>query len=109
MFIVFLSFSISLAIKCLSLNDERCMVRRTLIDLNSVELEYHPFMISLDKCSGSCNVLSPKICVPKATKDINVKVLNMTTNKNEAKTTTKYTSCDCKCTFNSATCKSIKN
>ena len=41
------------------------MVRPTGIDLNPVELNYYPFMISLDKCSGSCNVLSPKICVLK--------------------------------------------
>ena len=50
------------------------MIRLTLIDLNPIDLEYYLFMISLDKCSGSCNVLSPKICVPKKTKDINVEV-----------------------------------
>ena len=65
------------------------MIKPTLIDLNPVELKYYPFMISLDKCSGSCNVLSPKICVPKETKDINVKAFNMITNKNETKTMTK--------------------
>ena len=58
------------------------MVRPTLIDLNPVELKYYPFMISLDKCNGSCNVLSPKKCVLKETKDVNVKVFNMITNKN---------------------------
>ena len=26
-----------------------------LFNLNPVELIYYPFMISLDKCSGSCN------------------------------------------------------
>ena len=67
-FIVLLSFSISLATKCLSLNDEPCMVRPTLVDLNPVELKYYPFMISSDKFSESCNFLSPKICVPKETK-----------------------------------------
>ena len=61
------------------------MVRPTLIDLNPVEVKYYPFMISLDECKGSCNVLSQKICVPKET-NINVKVLNMIANKNEAKT-----------------------
>ena len=89
MFIVLLSFSSSLAriakvsdqTKFLSLNDEPCMVTPTLIDLNPVDLKYYPFMISLDKCSGSCNVLSPKICVPKETKDINVKAFNIITNK----------------------------
>ena len=64
-FIVLLSFSSSLAhdqTKCLSLDDEPCMIRTTLIDLNPAELKYYPFMISLDKCTGSCNVLSPKNC-----------------------------------------------
>ena len=63
-------------------------------------------MINLDKCTGSCNVLSPKICVPKVTKDVNLKVLNMITNKNEAKTMAKHFSCNCKCKFNSTTCNS---
>ena len=74
-FIVLLSFSISLATKCLSLNDEPCMVRPTLVDLNPVELKYYPFMISSDKFSESCNFLSPKICVPKETKETMLKYL----------------------------------
>ena len=106
LFIVFLSFSSSLATKCLFLNDEPCMVRPTLINMNPIELKYYPFMISLNKCTGSCNVLSPKICVPKETKDINVKAFNMITNKNEAKTMTEHFSCDCKCKFNSTICNS---
>ena len=60
-FIVLLRLRISLARvakvsnwkKCLFLNDEPSMVRPTLIDLNSVELKYYPFMIILDKCTGS--------------------------------------------------------
>ena len=106
MFIVSLNFSISLATKCVSLDDEPCMIRPTLLDLNPVELRYYPFMISLDKYSESCNILLPKICVPKKTKDISVKACNMIAKKNEAKTMTKHISCDCKCKFNSATCNS---
>ena len=108
-FIVLLSFSEFLSrdrTKCLFLNDEPCMVRPTLLDLNPVQLKYYPFMISLDKCSGSYNVLSPKTCVPKETKEIDVNAFNMITNKNEAKTMTKQISCDCKCKFNSTTCHS---
>ena len=62
-FIVFLSFSSSLTFsqtKFLSLNDELCMVIPTLVDLNPVEVKFYAFIISLDKCTGSCNVLSPK-------------------------------------------------
>ena len=92
--------------KCLFLNDELCMVRSTIIDMNPVELNYYLFIISLNKCTGSCNVLSPKIIVPKETKDINVKAFNMTANKDEAKAITEHISCDCKCKFNSTSCNS---
>ena len=68
LFIVLLCFSSSLATKCLFLNYEPCMVRPTLIDLNLVELKYYPFMISLNEYTGDCNILSPKICVPKKQK-----------------------------------------
>ena len=66
-------------------------------------------MISSDKCSGSCNVLSPKICFPKEAKDINVKAFNMIPNKSETKSMTKYISCDCKCKFNTTTWIQTKN
>ena len=57
------------------------MVRPILIDSNPI----------LNKCSGCCNVLSPKICVSKETKEIVVKAFNMITNKNENKTMRKHT------------------
>ena len=101
LFIVLLSFSSSLETKCLFLNDEICLVRPTVIDLNPVESKYYPFMITLNKCTGSCKVLSPKIYVLKETKDMNVKAFNMITNENEAKAMTEHISCDCKCEFNS--------
>ena len=65
--------------KCLLLNYESCMVRPTIIDINPVESKYYLFMISLNKCTGSCNVLSPKLCVLKETKDIIVKAFSMIT------------------------------
>ena len=73
------------------------MIRAILICLNPVDLKYYPFMVSLDICTGSCNVLTPKTCVPKETKDINVKAFNNITNKNEAQAMKKFLSCHCKC------------
>ena len=81
LFVVLLSFRSSLAcdqIKCLFLNYEPCMVRPTLFGMNTVEFKYYPLMISVNKCTGSCNVLSPK-----------------------AKAMKERISCDCKCKFNS--------
>ena len=103
-FIVSLNFNISLAAKCMPSNDEPRMVRPTLIDLNPFEIIFDPFTISLDKCSGSCSVLSPKEVFQKKKKStINVKVFNMIKNKYETKTMTKP-GLDCKCKFNSTTC-----
>ena len=53
------------------------MVRPAFIDLNPVELKYYPFMISPNKYTESCNLLSPKVCVPKETKGMNVEASNM--------------------------------
>ena len=84
------------------------MIRHTLIDLNPVKLSYYPFIFMLDKCSGRNYVddLSTKICNPNKTKDVNVTVFNMLTNKNEAITIVKHVSCDCECKFNSQACNS---
>ena len=61
-------------------------------------------MISFNKYIESCNVLYPKICVPKETKHIYVQAFNMIINKDEAKSMVEHISCDGKCKFNSRTC-----
>ena len=61
-----LKFSGSLAKKCISIHDEPCMTGLNLIDLNPNELHYYPFMASLRKCNGSCNIIDNRcgrICV----------------------------------------------
>ena len=65
--VALLSFSGSLATKFVSLSNELWVSRSTLINLNPVELSYYPFIVSLDKCSGSCkaaNDLSTNIYIP---------------------------------------------
>ena len=46
-FIALLSFIVSLAAKCTSLNNELYLVRPTFINLNPKELYHYPLMISL--------------------------------------------------------------
>ena len=108
-FIALLIFNGSLAFKCMSLNNEPCMTRRTLVYLNSVELSYYRLIISLDQCNEICNVvdgLSTKVCVPSKRNGVNVKVFNSIARINETKTLVKQIPCDCKCKFNSTTCSS---
>ena len=87
-FIAFLGFSISLATKCVFLNDKPCLVRCALIDLNESKLHYYQFMVSLDRCNESCNTLddpSSRTYVPDETEYVNVNVFNMITRINYAK------------------------
>ena len=74
--------------------------------MNPVELAHYPFMASLNNFTGNGSVLSPKICLPKETKYMNLKAFNMIKNKDEAKAMIEHISCDCKCKFNSKTCNS---
>ena len=74
-----LTFGRSSATNSVLLNNEPCMARPTLIDLNPAEPNFYPFMISLDKFNGSCNAvdnLSMKICLPSEKRDVNVNVFN---------------------------------
>ena len=109
MSIVLLSFSESLATNCVSLNNEPCMARPFLIDLNPLEFNNYPFTVTLDKCSGRCNAandLSTKICVLSKTRNVNVKAFNIMTRINDATTMVKHISRDCKWKFNSTACNS---
>ena len=68
--------------KYMLLSNQKCMTQPTLINLHpkeySQELHYYQFVVSLDRCVGSCNTLyglSSRICVPNETKDLNMDVL----------------------------------
>ena len=47
-FIAVLSFNGSLATKFMPLNNEQCMIKPNLIDLNPVEFKYYQLMISFN-------------------------------------------------------------
>ena len=106
--IMLLSFGRCLATKGFSLSNEQCIARPTPINLNPIEVNYYPFLISFDRCNAGLNAvddLSTKRCVPK---NLSVKILNMRTKINKAKTFIKHISCNCKSTFDSTTCNSNK-
>ena len=44
-------------------------------NLNSIELYYYLFIISLDRCNGSCNTIEDSFMCPM--KDLNLEVFNM--------------------------------
>ena len=81
-----LRFSGSLETKCMLLNNEQCKTKPFLIDLILAELKYYPFMITLDKCNGNCNIFiqrSSRICVPNKRENLNLNIFNLIAKTNE--------------------------
>ena len=81
-FTALLSFSESLATKFISLNDYSTLVKPTLFDLNQNEVHYCRFMVGLDWCNGTCNVLDDAFgnaCVHNKKKDVNLDAFNSIT------------------------------
>ena len=93
----------------MSLNNELCIDKPTVIDLNHAELYCYPFIISIDKCNESCNAVdhvSTKTCVSSKIEDANIKIFNLITTKNKVETSVKHIPAHCKCKSNSSTCNS---
>ena len=59
----------------------------TLINLNPNELHYYIFMVSLDRCNGSCNTLDDpfaRICFRNKKRNISFNVFDIATIINDS-------------------------
>ena len=68
------------------MNNQECKIR--LININSNEPIFYPYVINVNKCSGSCNSINDpyaKLCGPDVVKNINVKVFNLMSKTNETR------------------------
>ena len=48
------------SLKCMSINNQKCMSRPKIMDLNLNEPVFFPHSIEINKCSGSCNNINVK-------------------------------------------------
>ena len=65
------------SLKCISVNNQECKIRREIININTNEPQFYPYSI---KWKGSCNTINDpcaKIYVPDNIKNKNVKVFNL--------------------------------
>ena len=75
-------------LSCISMNNQACKARPEIINVNSNNPVFYPFIIKTSKCSGTCNNMNDpyaKICVPDVAKDLNVKVFNLMSRTNETR------------------------
>ena len=85
------------------------MVRQTLIYMNLDELYCYQFIISINRCHGSCNDivgLFGRISVPNNMEDVKLKVFNMIKEINESRTLPKHISCKRRYEFDGRKCNS---
>ena len=77
---VLLGFGGSLTTKCVSINNQPCMVRPKSVGFSPDELHYYLSIISLGRFDESCNTVDDpfvRICVPNKMEDTNFKTLSM--------------------------------
>ena len=82
-----LSRSITGALNCVSLKNQKCKVRPEIVDVSSNNPIFYPFSAKINRCSGNCNSINDpyaRICIPDV-KNLNVKVFNLMSRSNETK------------------------
>ena len=104
-----LSSSITGALNCVSMNNQKCKVRPKIVDINSNSPMFYPFNIKINKCSGNCNSINDpyaKICVPDTVKDLNVRVFNLMSRNNETRHIKWHETCKYICRLDKIICNS---
>ena len=89
------------------MNNQKCKIRRQVININSNEPLFYPYRVKINECSGSCNNINDpyaKLCVPDFVKNINVRVFNLMSRTNETRHIEWYETCKCKCRLDASVC-----
>ena len=101
-----LSSSITGALDCVSLKNQKYKVRPEIV-VSSNNLIFYPFSVKISRCSGNCNSINDpyaKICVPDVAKNLNVKVFDLMSRTNETRSIKSHETCKCICRLNKIIC-----
>ena len=104
---IFFSFTLLKvnSLECVSMNNEKCKTTTKITNINNNEPVFYPFIVKVNKCSGSCNNINDpyaKLFVPDVVKNINVKVFNLMSWNNQTKYIEWHETCKCKCRLDSS-------
>ena len=94
-------------LKCVSMNNQECEIRRQIININSNKPLFYPYSVKITKFSGSCNNINDpyaKLCIPDVVKNINVKVFNLVSITNKTRHIEWHETCKCKCRLDASVC-----
>ena len=92
------------SLKCISLKNQECRVRKTII---SNDYMVFPYKIETKRCIGSCDDINnpySKVCIPDIVKKSVLKCFDLVYSKNKTKLIQFRESCKCNCLINSTVC-----
>ena len=95
------------SLECISIKNQECKIREEVINVNTNNPVFYPFSLKVNKYSGNCNNISDpyaRLCVPNVVKNINLKVFNLMSWRNQTKQIKWRESCKCVCRLNSIVC-----
>ena len=95
------------SLECVSMNNQEYKIRSDIINVNTNEPMFYPYSMTKNKCKGSCNSVNDpyaKLCVPDTFKNINVKVFNLMSKKNETRHIEWHKTCKWKCRLDASVC-----
>ena len=93
---------------CLFLKNQECTVRKVIIDNDYMKF---PYKIGVDRCIGSCNSKNNpyyKIRLPDGIKNINVKSLDLISQRLVFKNISFNQSCKCGCLLDEKVCNNLQ-
>ena len=94
---ILVSISTVNSLKCVSLKNQECKVRKVIIGNDYMTF---PYKIEVNRCAGSCNDINNpyfKICSPDIVKNISIKVFDLISQQNKFRNITFHESCKCGC------------
>ena len=110
--LIVLSSSITVALNCVSMNNQECKVKPEIVDVSSNNPIFYPFSVKINRCSGNCNSINDpytRICVLDVAKTLNVKVFNLMSRTNETRSIKLHETCKCICRLNKIICNNSKD
>ena len=103
----FFNLSYVNSLECISMNNQEYKTRPKIIDVNNNVPVFYPYIIKVDKCTGSCSNINDtyvKLCVPDIIKNINIKVFNLMSRINETRQKIWHKTCKYVCRLTLAVC-----
>ena len=99
-------------VKCVSLSNQPCKARPTIVNIKSDKtllIKFYSYTVTVNESGGSCNTSDDpysQVCDQNKVRNMNLKVFILMSGVNKTIFIIQQESCECKCVFNERACSS---